>query len=325
MRILLTGASSGVGLAATERLARAGAELVLVARGEAALEEAAERARQLGAVAHALPADLSDRDAATAVVEEAIERLGGLDVVISNAGAVVFGHFLEVEPEDFDRTVDVTFGGAVNLIRATLPELRANRGTVIAVSSMMARLPLPAFSSYTASKHALRGFINTLAVEEREQGTGVRFAMIEPGPLDTPIYSRATSATGRSPAKLFDAYHPDEIAKAIERALDRPRREHVVGGESKLMTALYETVRPVAEVALVFVDRWYRIGGEPAEAPGSLYTGNDRARIGDQHPARRSGDVVAFARNMVRAGRRAVSLGPALLKPVPEVLRRQHG
>ena len=236
-RILLTGASSGVGLATTERLARGGASLVLVARGAAALEEAAERARALGAVAHALPADLADREAATAVVEQAIELLGGLDVVVSNAGAVVFGHFLEVEPEDFDRTVDVTFGGAVNLIRAALPELRASRGTLIAVSSMMARLPLPAFSSYTASKHALRGFLNTLAVEEREQGTGVRIAMIEPGPLDTPIYGRATSATGRSPARLFDAYHPDEIAKAVERALDRPRREHVVGGESKLMTA----------------------------------------------------------------------------------------
>ena len=164
---------------------------------------------------------------------------------------------------------------------------------------MMARLPLPAFSSYTASKHALRGFLNTLAVEEREQGTGVRIAMIEPGPLDTPIYGRATSATGRSPARLFDAYHPDEIAKAIERAVDRPRREHVVGGESKLMTVLYETARPVGEVALLFVDRWYRLGGEPTSGPGSLWEGNDRARIGDGHPARRSGDVVSFARNML--------------------------
>jgi len=323
-RILLTGASSGVGLATTERLARGGASLVLVARGAAALEEAAERARALGAVAHALPADLADREAATAVVEQAIELLGGLDVVVSNAGAVVFGHFLEVDPEDFDRTVDVTFGGAVNLIRAALPELRASRGTLIAVSSMMARLPLPAFSSYTASKHALRGFLNTLAVEEREQGTGVRIAMIEPGPLDTPIYGRATSATGRSPARLFDAYHPDEIAKAVERALDRPRREHVVGGESKLMTLLYENVRPVGELALLFVDRWYRLGGEPTSGPGSLWEGNDRARIGDGHPARRSGDVVSFARNMLRAGQRAVALGPALLRPVPEEVKTRR-
>ncbi len=320
LRILLTGASSGVGLATTERLARGGARLALVARGEVALEDTARRARELGAEAHALPADLSDRAAATAVVEAAVERLGGLDVVISNAGAVVFGHFLEVDPDDFDRTLDVTFGGAVNLLRAALPHLRESEGTVIAVSSMMARLPLPAFSSYTAAKHALRGFLNTLQVEEREQGTGVRFAMINPGPLDTPIYGRATSATGRSPARLFDAYHPDEIAKAVERALTSRRHERTVGGESKLMTLLYETVRPAGELALVFVDRWYRLGGEPAEAPGSLYAGNPSARIGDGHPARRSGDVVALTRNLLRAGQRAVSLGPALLRAVPEQL-----
>ena len=318
LRILLTGASSGVGLATTERLARGGARLVVVARGEVALEDTARRARALGAEAHALPADLSDRAAATAVVEEAVARLGGLDVVISNAGAVVFGHFLEVEPDDFDRTLDVTFGGAVNLLRAALPHLRESEGTIIAVSSMMARLPLPAFSSYTAAKHALRGFLNTLQVEEREQGTGVRIAMINPGPLDTPIYGRATSATGRSPARLFDAYHPDEIAKAVEQALTSRRHERTVGGESKLMTLLYETVRPAGELALVFVDRWYRLGGDPAPSPGSLYTGNDRARIGDGHPARRSGDVLALGRNLLGAARRAVALGPALLRPVPE-------
>jgi hypothetical protein len=143
--------------------------------------------------------------------------------------------------------------------------------------------------------------------------------MINPGPLDTPIYGRATSATGHSPARLFDAYHPDEIAKAVEKALVHPRRERTVGGESKLMTVLYETVRPAGELALVFVDRWYRLGGAPAPSPGSLYTGNDRARIGDGHPARRSGDVVALGRNLVHAARRAVALGPALLRPVPEV------
>src|SRR3954468_23270448 len=321
MRILFTGASSGVGLAAVERLAREGVEMVLVARGAEALEEAARRARRNGAVAHAIAADVADREAATAAVERAIELLGGLDAVVTNAGAVVFGHFLEVDPEDFDRTVEVTFTGAVNIIRAALPALRASCGTVVAVSSMMAQLPLPAFSSYTAAKHALRGFLNTLQVEEREQRTGVRIAMVSPGPLDTPIYGRATSATGRSPAKLFDAYDPDEIAKGLVRALIKPRNDRIIGGESKLMTALYRTSRPLGEIALVFVDRWYRTGGEPAVAPGSLWSANDRARTGDGHPARRSGDVVALGRNLYRAGRRAAAIAPQLLHPVAEVAR----
>ena len=180
-RILITGASSGIGLAAVERFAREGAHLALVARGEAALEEAAAVAREHGVPAHVLPADLTDRDAAAAAVETAVERLGGLDVVVSNAGAVAFGHFLELDADDFDRTVEVTFTGAVNLIRAALPHLRASRGVLVATSSIMAQVPLPAFSSYTAAKHALRGFLNALRVEEREQRSGVRIAMVSPG------------------------------------------------------------------------------------------------------------------------------------------------
>ena len=122
-----------------------------------ALAQSAAVAHEHGVAAHVFPTDLSDRTAATAAVEAAVERLGGLDVLVSNAGAVSFGHFLEVDPDDFDRTVAVTFTGAVNVIRAALPELRATRGVVVATSSIMARMPLPAFSSYTAAKHALRG------------------------------------------------------------------------------------------------------------------------------------------------------------------------
>ena len=170
-RVLLTGATSGVGLAAVERFARAGADLALVARGEAALEQAAGVARAHGVAAHAIPADLADRAAAAAAVAAAVRALGGLDVVVSNAGAVAFGHFLEVEADDFDRTVAITFTGAVNLLRAALPELRQTSGVIVATSSIMAAMPLPAFSSYTASKHALRGFLTTLQIEEREQRT----------------------------------------------------------------------------------------------------------------------------------------------------------
>jgi len=317
-RVLVTGASSGVGLATADRLAREGAALVLIARGETALAEAVERARRHGAVAHAVAADLADHEATSAAVERAIVLLGGLDAVVSNAGAVAFGHFLEVAPADFDRTVAVTFGGAVNVCRAALPALRESRGTIVAVSSMMARMPLPAFSSYAAAKHALRGFLNTLSVEEREQRTGVRIAMIDPGPLDTPIYGRATSATGRRPRRLHDAYHPDEIAKAVVGALRRPRRERVVGGQSKLTAWLYLAVPSAGERVLVLVDRWYRTGTEPATAPGSLWTGNDRARTGDGHPVRRSGDVAAFMRHLLAAGRIALADRKRLLHPVPE-------
>ena len=317
-RVLLTGATSGIGLAAVRRFAREGADLALISRSAAALAEAAVVAREHGVAVHALPADLADRAATEAAVEAAVAALGGLDLVVSNAAAVAFGHFLEVEPEDFDRAVAVTFTGAVNLLRAALPHLRETGGTVVATSSIMAAMPLPAFSSYTAAKHALRGLLATVAIEEREQRTGVRIAMVTPGPVATPIYERATSATGLAPARLPDAYHPDELAKALVDAAIRPRHERIVGRETRLLHGLYGHVRPAAEVLLIAVDRWFRTGTAPAAAPGALWEPIPRARLAGALPVRAAGDVRAFARHAVSGIRHAARTAPALLHPVPE-------
>jgi NAD(P)-dependent dehydrogenase (short-subunit alcohol dehydrogenase family) len=313
-RILITGATSGVGLAAVERFAQEGAALALVARGEPGLREAAALAHARGAVAQGFPADLTDRAATTAAVAAAAEALGGLDVVVSNAGALAFGHLLEVDGDDFDRALAVTFTGAVNVIRAALPELRATRGLIVATSSIMARVPMPAFSSYTAAKHALRGFLNTLQIEEREQRSGVRVAMVSPGPIDTPIYERATSGTGRRPAVLPDAYSPETVADALVRATLAPRHERVVGGVSKLVDRLYRHVRPAGEPVLVLVDRWFRTGTLPPDSPGALWEPAQVPRRSGGMPSRERGDVRSLLRHAAGAVRRA----PALLRPVPE-------
>jgi NAD(P)-dependent dehydrogenase (short-subunit alcohol dehydrogenase family) len=317
-RILITGASSGVGLAAVERFAQEGAALALIARGEPALLEAAAVAHARGAVAHVFPADLADRAGATAAVEAAAEALGGLDVVVSNAGALAFGHFLEVDGDDFDRALAVTFTGAVNVIRAALPELRATRGLIVATSSIMARVPMPAFSSYTAAKHALRGFLNTLQIEEREQRTGVRVAMVSPGPIDTPIYERATSGTGRRPAALPDAYSPETVAAVLVEATLSPRHDRIVGRVSKLVDLLYRHVRPAGELLLLFVDRWFRTGTDPSASPGALWEPAETPRASAGIPSRDRGDASSLARHAAGAAVRAIRTAPALLRPVPE-------
>jgi NAD(P)-dependent dehydrogenase (short-subunit alcohol dehydrogenase family) len=306
-RILLTGASSGVGLATVKRLAQEGAQLALIARGATALEQAAELARAHGAVAYAITADVTDREAATAAVEAAADALGGLDVVISNAAAIAFGHFLETEADDFDRAVAITFTGAVNVIRAALPHLRASRGTLVATSSLMARIPLPAFSAYAAAKHALRGFLATLAIEEREQRSGVRVAMVSPGPVKTPIYRRASSATGRRPGELPAAHDPDLLAAALVDAVLRPRHDRLVGTVTRWGSIGYAVARPLARPVLIFMDRWFRTGTAASETPGALWAAGAEARMRDDLPPLRA--------TLARALRDARQL----TRPVPEV------
>jgi NAD(P)-dependent dehydrogenase (short-subunit alcohol dehydrogenase family) len=329
-RVLITGATSGVGLAAAERFAAEGARLALVARTPEALARASA---EHGLDAVLLPADLADPDAVDRAVEEAVHALGGLDLVVSNAAAAVFGHVLEVHPEDFERAVDVTFMGAVRVVRAALPHLRASRGTVVATGSLMSRVPLPTWSSYAASKHALRGFLNSLAIEEREQGSGVRVAMVHPGPIDTPLFAQASSATRNQPRVAPDAYRPEVIAQALVEVAVAPRKEVVLGGETRLLDVMFSVARPLAEFTLLAVDRWYRSGEEPAPVPGSLWQGARRPQASGGIPARDSllaplqlgrrmlpspATPWRFARHIGTAGARALGLAGTLSAPVPE-------
>src|SRR3954454_5192120 len=284
-RVLITGATSGVGLAAARRFAAEGARLALVARTRDALERA-NADHGLGALL--LPADLTEAEAVERTVAEAARALGGLDLVVSNAASAVFGHVLEVHAEDFERTVDVTFMGAVRVIRAALPHLRESRGAIVATGSLMSRVPLPTWSSYAASKHALRGFLNSLAIEEREQGSGVRVAMVHPGPIDTPLFAQASSGTRNQPRVAPDAYRPEVIAQALVEVAVAPRKEVVLGGETRLLDVMFSVARPLAEFTLLAVDRWYRSGEDPAPVPGSLWQAARRPQVSGGIPARDS-------------------------------------
>src|SRR5690348_15689389 len=121
--VLVTGASSGIGAAAALQIADEGADVALLARSRDGLERVAAQARRRGVRALVLVADGAGRRGVASAVARCERELGGLDAVVSNAAAMVFGRFEQVEPEDFDRTMAVTFGGAVNVIRSALPLL----------------------------------------------------------------------------------------------------------------------------------------------------------------------------------------------------------
>ncbi len=288
-RVLIAGASSGVGSAAGRAFARAGADVALVARRREGLEAVARDARIHGVRAHVVVADLGEPEACVAAVEEAAAVLGGLDLLVWNAASMAFGLFREVSRADFDRTVRVTFGAAVDTIRAALPHLeRAEHGGILVVGSLMSRAPLPTFSSYAASKHALRGFINSLRVELRHEGSDVTVSMVHPGAVNSPLWGNVTSATGRQPRNPPDAYAPEEIARALVAVAQRPRREFTVGGEGRVVELGYAMAPPLGDLALRVVTRWYRSGRRPSPVPGGLWEGQGSGRAGGRRYGRPS-------------------------------------
>lgn len=253
-RVLIAGASSGIGVLCAAELAAEGAEVALVARSRAGLEEAARRARTHGVPAHVLVADVTDRRALAAAVDAATREMGGIDLVVSGAAAAAYGEFSETPAEDFDRTVQVTFLGAVNLIRSSLPHLEESRGALIVIGSATDRVPLPLLSAYSASKAALSSFIEVLRAELRAAGSPVQVSLLRPGPIDTPFWSHVTNPDGLAPPSPVLAYSPDSVSHAVVAMAKRPRPTFTIGA-AMAAAQLVSHVGPVGRAGLALSAR----------------------------------------------------------------------
>ena len=300
-RVLITGGSSGIGLACAQRLVARGADVMLVARGE---DELADARGQLGA-ALTQAADVGDATAIATAVAEAAARLGGLDAVVADAGAAVYGPFADAEPVDIERTVRTTLLGVLNTAHAALPYLERQRGTLVVVGSIAGHVPTPWLAAYSACKHGVRGFVRSLHAELRAQGSPVQVALVSPGPVDTPFWLRARTTDRRRPPRLAGAYRADDVARAIERALERPRPERFVGG---LMAAwaFADAVAPPVSLALTGAVAhlgWRRRPAHPASAQDGLHQPTGRAHVRGGLPTRPS--LLAAARDRLLRGRRA--------------------
>ena len=253
MRVLITGASSGIGSEVARRLARRGDDVALVARGREGLEKTATAIRDEGGFAIVETADVTDREQIERAVDAAAQQLGGLDAVVVNAGAAAYGLFRDMPAEDAERTFEVTFTGAMNTIRAALPHLEATGGTIVATGSVAGKYPQPLLATYSAAKHALRGFMESLRLELRATGSRVRTGLVHPGPVDTPFWVNVAPADRMPPDFPPQAvYSPEQIARAIVRAIDKPRPEHVVG---LAMKAVALVPRPIRDFAMTHIVR----------------------------------------------------------------------
>jgi NAD(P)-dependent dehydrogenase (short-subunit alcohol dehydrogenase family) len=274
-RILITGGSSGIGLAVAEALVQEGAEVALLARNELGLAAAKRKLAELGADAVTVTADVTDREALGAAVEEAAAELDGIDVLITSAAAIAFGRFTETEPEDFEATVDTVLGGTVNTIREALPHLERSRGAIVAVGSIAARMPLPGMSAYTTSKHGLVGFLDTVRIELEESGSSVTLSLVNPGAVDTPLWDKLESQTGLLPPEPPQpaVYSPESVAEAVLSVIRRPRDELTAGGFARGQIFFYTHFGAVAKRAMQALARLEHTAGDRPAGEGALRNG----------------------------------------------------
>jgi NAD(P)-dependent dehydrogenase (short-subunit alcohol dehydrogenase family) len=197
MRVVITGAASGIGRAVAEQLVSGGLipgphTLLLVDRDEANLTQAASA---LGGAAYILAADLTAPDAPAGIADTAARMLGGVDAVASNAGIILGGTLTELAEADFDRLFAINIRAHWRLAQALYPQLKASRGSFVATASMSAHQPTPALSGYSASKAALLMLIRQLSVEWGPDG--IRCNSVSPGPTLTPMTAGGYADAGR--------------------------------------------------------------------------------------------------------------------------------
>ncbi|HET9196695.1 MAG TPA: SDR family NAD(P)-dependent oxidoreductase [Solirubrobacterales bacterium] len=274
-RVLITGGSSGIGLAVAEALAGEGAEIALLARNELGLAAAKRELAERGAEAVTVAADVTDGAALAEGVETAVAELGGLDVLVTSAASLSFGRFTETDPADFEATVETVLGGTIATIREALPHLERTRGAVVAVGSIAARMPLPGMAAYTTAKHGLVGFLDTVRIELQESGSSVTLSLVNPGAVDTPLWSNLESSTGLLPPEPpFPAvYSPESVAEAVLGAIRHPRDELTAGGLARAQVLFYSLFGGTAKRAMRTLARLEHTAGDRPATEGGLAGG----------------------------------------------------
>jgi short-subunit dehydrogenase len=305
--MVITGATSGIGLVTARRAAERGARVVLCSRNEPELKETVGQIERTGGTARSVVADVSHWDDVERLASTTIEEFGSLDTWINNAGVSFYGRLTEVAVEDMRQLFEVNFWGTVYGSRAAVPWLRRSGGALINIGSVVSDRAIPLQGAYSASKHAVKGFTDALRMELEEEGAPISVTLIKPSAIDTPYFKHAKNYMEVKPKPPAPVYAPEVVANAILRAAEHPMRDITIGGGGRFITALGSALPRLTDF---YMER-AMFGSQRSDAPTEERTGNLYQPSGEENAER--GDYRGHVMRSSMYTRAALSPGKALL------------
>ena len=250
--IVITGASSGIGLVTARQAAKAGARVVLAARNEGDLRDAVAGIRRDGGRAIHVVADVAELEQVEHVADAAIREFGRIDTWVNNAAVSMYGRTMEVDIADMRRQMDVNYWGQVYGSRTAVPHLLSRGGALINVASALADRAIPLQGNYCAAKHAIKAFTDALRMELEQEGAPISVTLVKPASIDTPFFEKARTSSGAEPQPVPPVYAPEVVSDVILHAAQYPLRELIAGGSGVKLSA----ARFFPRLADLYMQRW---------------------------------------------------------------------
>ncbi|MDO1444834.1 SDR family oxidoreductase [Rhodocytophaga aerolata] len=270
--ILITGATSGIGLTTARMAARKGAKVVLVARNRQALEELTDELNASGNKAIFSEVDVSDEAALQQAATAAIQRFGRIDTWVNNAGVSIYGKITEISMEDQRRLFETNFWGVVLGSRIAVQHLAARGGAIINIGSVLSDRAISLQGTYSASKHAVKGFTDALRMELEQDNLPISVTLIKPSAINTPYPQHAKNYQEKEATLPPPVFAPDLVAEAILHCAENSVRDFTVG-EGKLLGAMGQVAPRLMDKMMEkdMSKRQFKDEPKPSSQPDGLY------------------------------------------------------
>lgn len=242
--VVITGASSGIGLATAQFAASCGAQVVLSSRNAESLIEAANWINERGGQAIAVAADVRKYEDVENLKNEALKKFGKIDTWVNNAGLSVYGPLLEIPLEEEREIFEINFWGVRHGCRVAVPVLAQNGGALINVGSEVSSVAVPLQGMYSASKHAVKAYTDALRLEINKAELPISVTLVRPAAIDTPFTKHALNRLRKgAPSLPPPVYDVGIVARAIVKCAEVPHRDAYIGGVSRFYDIM-ETLAP---------------------------------------------------------------------------------